>query len=133
MVKEFVDKARQKHFDDESIAANEGFLRRIQELYWRKVENRVTSAAFMPEDISFCLESLISFESYHNFFPLEGLFRLRANQLRGESEVLERDPYGDHPWELAHALSWGKRSKTKRKKFSQMAEILYPCPTHPSH
>jgi len=133
MVREYIDLKRVKHFDDQTIENDEGFLRRIPEGYWYKEENRLTSGAFGPEDMSFSLESLISTEDFHNFFPQEGLFKLEASQLRGEDEVLERNPCGDRPWEKAHALSWGKRTKTKRKKFSQMAEILYPYPDTTKH
>jgi hypothetical protein len=129
MVKEYIDTKGVEHFDDQTIEDDEGFLRRIEENYWHKTENRVTSVAFGPEDMSFCLESLISPENFHSFFPQQGLLKIKASQLREESEVLERDPCGDHPCEKAHALSWGKRNKTRRKKFSQMAEILFPFPS----
>jgi hypothetical protein len=134
MVREFIDKEGVKHFDDQTIEDDEGFLRRFEGDYWHKEQNRLSSSAFGPEGISFSLESLISPGEFHSFFPQQGLFKLKAIQLRGEDEVLERDPCGDQPWEQAHALSWGKRSntkknKTKKKKFSQMAEILFSYPS----
>ena len=132
MVREYIDSKGIKHLDDQTIEDDEGFLRRIPEGYWNKTEGGITSGAFGPEDMSFCLESLISPEDFHNFFPDQGLLKLKANQLRGEEEVLERDPYGDHPCDKAHALSWGKRNKTRRRKFRDMAEILYPYPGNPT-
>lgn len=128
MVKEYIDQSGTKHFDDQTIDGNEGFLRRIEESYWHKDDDRLSSSAFGPEDISFCLESLISPAEFHNFFPDQGLFKLLAEELRDEGEVLEKNPYGKLKWENAHALSWGKRTKTKKKKLSKKAEILYTIP-----
>jgi len=130
MANEYKDKLGVIHFDDPTIEGNEGFLRRIEKLYWHKKELRLSSTAFGPEGISFCLESLIAAEEFHDFFPAQGLFRLRARQLRKEGEVLERDPNGPLKWEKAHARSWGNRNnKTRKKKFSINAEIIYPYPS----
>ena len=127
MVREYIDKNENKHFDDPTIQNSEGFLRHLNELWWH--DNRLSSAAFGPEDISFCLESLISPSEFHDFSPTEGLFRLKASQLRELKEVLVRDPTGNLKWQKAHALSWGNRgNKTKKRKFSRMAEILYHLP-----
>lgn len=126
MAREYIDIKGIKHIDDHTIDNDEGFLRRFSEGYWHGAENRLTSAAFGPEGISYSLESLISPNDFHGFFPLQGLFRLRASQLRGEGEILERDPCGDKPYEQAHALSWGKRNKTIKRKLREMAEILFP-------
>ncbi len=132
MVREYIDSKGVKHLDDQSIEDDEGFLRRIEGHYWLKTKNRLTSGAFGPEGMSFCLESLISPEDFHKFFPQQGLIKLKASHLRGEDEILERDSLGDHPCEKAHALSWGERNKTRRRKFRDMAEILYPYPGNPT-
>lgn len=132
MAQKFVDKSGVEHFDDSTIEDSDGFLRRISEDYWHPVENRITSVAFGPEDISFSLESLISPQEFHAAFPLEGLLKLKASQLRSEGEVLERKPCGKSKSDLAHALSWGKRSKTIKKKLQSLSEILIPFPVESS-
>ena len=73
MAREYTDLKGIKHFDDQTIENDEGFLRRIPEDYWHKALNRLTSGAFGPEDMSFSMESLVSPKDFHVFFPLEGL------------------------------------------------------------
>lgn len=126
MDREFVDKDGKIHVDDPTISDEEGFLRRMPEDYWNNGE--VSSSAFCPEGISCCLESLISPLEFHNEFPNQGLVRLQAGKLRGEREVLEKDPYGNLKSTLAHALSWGKRTKANKKRLKRMAEVLFRCP-----
>ena len=128
MAQQFVDQDGVEHFDDSTIENSDGFLRRIPEGYWNFEKNRLTTGAFMPEGMSFCLESLISPQEFHAFFPTQGLIRLMARQLRSEGEVLERDHYGELKWQLAHVISWGKRKKTIKKKIKNMAEIIFPPP-----
>ncbi len=123
MGRKFLDKNGGKHVDDPTISDEDGLLRRMPAEYWRNGE--VSSVAFGPEGISCCLESLISQVEFHNEYPCQGLIRLHAGKLRGEREVLERDPSGDTKSTLAHALSWGKRSKTNKKRLKRMAKVLY--------